>query len=70
MKKKNKGQMLWHMLIIPALGRLKQKDLKFQASLEYRTPTCQWPGMKIIQTETKMAIMFNNISLVEILSKR
>jgi hypothetical protein len=34
------SQTWWHMPIIPALGRLKQEDHKFEASLGYIVRSC------------------------------
>jgi hypothetical protein len=31
------GQVWWYIPVIPTLGRLRQEDLKFEASLGYRT---------------------------------
>ena len=42
-KKKRKeklNQPRWYELIIPVLGRLRQEDLRFEASLSYLVRTC------------------------------
>jgi hypothetical protein len=34
-EKKKRSQACWHMPVIPTLGRLRQEDHKFKASLGY-----------------------------------
>jgi hypothetical protein len=39
-KIKKQSQVWWHTPIIPALGRLRQKDYKFKASLDNTAGPC------------------------------
>jgi hypothetical protein len=35
LKEDHRSQMWWFMPVIPALGRLRQKDWKFEVSMDY-----------------------------------
>jgi hypothetical protein len=39
----------WHLPVIPALGRLRQEELEFEASLDYTARSC----LKKLKTKNK-----------------